>query len=65
MFWKDYVSAGSYHHFMEKEVEFTKYELNDFYKKHNGGSNTDIEAARARVLSKRYEFLALWIEGEV
>ena len=62
MDWRDYVDLEDIEDFLKQEGLFTKVESDLFHKAEGGTSK---EAARARVLAKRLEFLAYWIEGKI
>lgn len=59
MNWKDYVKVWDVEAFLKEELAYTLAELGEFEILPEGLPK---EAARARVLAKRLEFLADWIE---
>lgn len=61
MDWQDYVRTKDRKRFYTEEARYTKSESFDF---DEATGWKEKESARARVLAKRLEFLALWIEKE-
>jgi len=61
MDWLDYVLVKERRLFRKLENNYTNKELTNFYQARN---TQDREVARARVLAKRLEFLAYWIQEQ-